>query len=127
MTMKYSFEQFYVWYQYGLTLICDRKVKFIASFKQKIFYLITKSIFCQLKYNKAFLVLKECNRMNPEHAMCVILLSKIAIENLFLVNEATEWGQKAVELTGHKNKKALIIYGSSMCIKAKLQKQLHFS
>jgi tetratricopeptide repeat protein 7 len=61
--------------------------------------------------------------MNPEHVMCVILLSKIAIENLFLVNEATEWGQKAVELTGHKNKKALIIYGSSMCIKAKLQKQ----
>ncbi len=45
MTMKYSFEQFYVWYQYGLTLICDRKVKFIVFFKQKIFYLITKSIF----------------------------------------------------------------------------------
>lgn len=61
--------------------------------------------------------------MNPEHVMCVILLSKIAIENLFLVNEATEWGQKAVELTNYKNKKALIIYGSSMCIKAKQQKQ----
>lgn len=26
MVMKFSFEQFYVWYQYGLTLICDKKV-----------------------------------------------------------------------------------------------------
>jgi hypothetical protein len=28
MTMKYSFEQFYVWYQYGLTLLCDGKVTY---------------------------------------------------------------------------------------------------
>ena len=61
--------------------------------------------------------------MNPEHAMSQILLAKIALEHLFLINEATEWAQKAVELTSFKNKKALIIYGSSMCIKAKLQKQ----
>ena len=61
--------------------------------------------------------------MNPEHVLCIILLAKIAIEHLFIVNEAVEWGQKAIELTNNKNKKALIIYGSSMCIKAKLQKQ----
>jgi hypothetical protein len=32
MTMKYSFEQFYVWYQYGLSLISDQKV-FVFSIK----------------------------------------------------------------------------------------------
>lgn len=63
MTMKYSFEQFYVWYQYGLTLICDQK------------------------FHKAFLVLKECSRMKPDHITCHLLLAKIAIENLFLVKK----------------------------------------
>ena len=31
MVMKFSFEQFYVWYQYGLTLICDKKVNYIIE------------------------------------------------------------------------------------------------
>ncbi len=35
MTMKYSFEQFYVWYQYGLSLISDQKVLFL---KELLFY-----------------------------------------------------------------------------------------
>ena len=61
--------------------------------------------------------------MNPDHVMCHILLAKLSIEHLFLVNEALECSQKALELTAHKNKKALVIYGSAMCIKAKLQKQ----
>jgi hypothetical protein len=61
MTMKYSFEQFYVWYQYGLSLISDQK------------------------YQKAYLILKECSRMDPDHTTVYLLLAKIALENLFLV------------------------------------------
>ena len=61
--MKYSFEQFYNWYQYGLTLINDQK------------------------YQKAYLVLKECVRMKPDHVPCNLLLAKLAVENLFLVSD----------------------------------------
>jgi hypothetical protein len=63
MSMKYSFEQFYVWYQYGLTLMCDQK------------------------YYKAYLVFKECARMKPNHISCHLILAKLAIENLFFVQE----------------------------------------
>lgn len=99
MAMKYSFEEFYVWYQYGLTLMCDQK------------------------YYKAYLVLKECSRMKPDHVTCHLLLAQIALEQLLLVNEALEWCAKVNQLTNNKNKKAFIIQGSSLCLKAKLQKQ----
>jgi hypothetical protein len=52
MTMKYSFEQFYVWYQYGLTLICDRKVKFIV-FKKKSFTSNYKINFLSIKVQQS--------------------------------------------------------------------------
>ena len=59
--MKYSFEQFSVWYQFGLALIADQK------------------------YHKAYLVLGECSRMDPNHVTVHLLLAKLAIENLFAV------------------------------------------
>jgi len=59
--MKYSFEQFYVWYQYGLTLVCDQK------------------------YYRAYLVFKECVRMKPTHVAIHLLLARIAVEHLFFV------------------------------------------
>lgn len=62
MAMKYSFEQFYTWYQYGLTLMCDQK-----------FY-------------RAYLVFKECVRMKPTHVPCHLLLARLAVENLFFVS-----------------------------------------
>ena len=61
MAMKYSFEKFYTWYQYGLTLMCDQK-----------FY-------------KAYLVFKECVRMKPNHLPCHLILARLAVENLFFV------------------------------------------
>ena len=97
--MKYSFEQFYVWYQYGLALISDAK------------------------YQKAYLMLKECSRMRPDHVTCHLLLAKLAIENLFLIEEAIHWCNKVLEITNNKNVKAFILLGCSLCIKAKLQKQ----
>ena len=99
MTMKYSFEQFHVWYQYGLTLLCDEK------------------------HHKAYLVLKECVRMKPDHVACHLLLARIALEDLYLVNEAIDWCHRAHELTAYNNKKVYVLFGSAMCFKAKLQKQ----
>jgi hypothetical protein len=29
--MKYSFENFHIWYQYGLNLICEEKVSFFYN------------------------------------------------------------------------------------------------
>lgn len=99
MAMKYSFEEFNIWYQYGLTLMCDQR------------------------YYKAYLVLKECNRMRPDHVTCQLLLAQIALENLLLIDDCLEWCEKVHELTDHKNKKALIINGCAFCLKAKLQNQ----
>jgi tetratricopeptide (TPR) repeat protein len=98
-TMKYSFEQFYIWYQYGLTLICDEK------------------------YQKAYLILKECIRMKPDSITCYLLLAKLAIENLFIVNEAIDWCHKALEITKNTSLKAFILLGCSFCIKAKQKNQ----
>ena len=99
MAMKYSFEEFNIWYQYGLTLMCDQK------------------------YYKAYSVLKECSRMRPEHLTCHLLLAQIALENLLLIDESLEWCIKVHDLTEYKNKKAHILYGSGLFIKAKLQNQ----
>ena len=38
MTMKYSFEQFYVWYQYGLSLMADQKVLLKIYIPQMFFF-----------------------------------------------------------------------------------------
>lgn len=94
------------------------------------------------------MVLKECSRMKPDNVTCHLLLARLALENLLLVkinifmnffqwglvfkrvffllskiNEAIEWCQKVNQMTGNKNKQALILYGSALCFKAKLQKQ----
>jgi hypothetical protein len=69
------------------------------------------------------MVLKECSRMKPDHVTCHLLLARLALENLFMVNEAVEWCQKVNALTGNKNKQSLILHGCSLCIKAKLQRQ----
>lgn len=69
------------------------------------------------------MVFKECIRMKPDHVGCHLLLARIAIEYLYLVNEAIDWCHKVHELTGYKNKKAYILFGCAMCFKAKLQKQ----
>lgn len=99
MAMKYSFEQFYVWYQYGLTLMCDQK-----------FY-------------KAYLVFKESARMKPTHIPVHLMLAKLAVEHLFFIDEAIEWSMKVIEISSTKNTKAYILLGCSLCIKAKLQKK----
>lgn len=97
--MKYSFEEFNIWYQYGLTLMCDQR------------------------YYKAYLVLKECSRMKPDHVTCHLLLAQIALENLLLIDESLEWCEIVNNITDNKNKKALIITGCALCLKAKLQYQ----
>jgi hypothetical protein len=62
----------------------QRKFVFKGFLKNKI------NNFCGFKYQKAYLVLKECNRMNPEHVTCILLLSQLAIEQLLLVS----WAEK---------------------------------
>ena len=43
--MKYSFEQFYVWYQYALTLVCDHKVKFFNRKLRFVLIFLLKALF----------------------------------------------------------------------------------
>ena len=52
-----------------------------------------------------------------------LLLAKVALENLFLIDESIEWCEKVFEMTNNKNRNAFIIYGCAMRIKAQLQKQ----
>ncbi len=61
--------------------------------------------------------------MKPDHVACHLMLARIALEYTFHIQESLEWCHKVHELTGYKNKKAYIIFGSAMCFKAILQKQ----
>lgn len=60
--------------------------------------------------------------MRPDHVTCHLLLAKLAVENLFMINDAIDWCQKVNQLTGNKSKQAMILLGCSLSIKAKQQK-----
>jgi hypothetical protein len=61
--------------------------------------------------------------MKPDHVACNLHLARIALDNLYLVDEAIERCQKINELTMNKNKKSFILYGCALSFKAKMQKQ----
>ena len=76
--------------------------------------------------------------MKPEHLITIILLAKLALENLLLVSiergrvkpielylkidEAIDWSKKVLEIN-ENNLKGNIIFGCSLIKKAYLEKQ----
>lgn len=97
--MKFSFEKFHIWYQYGLSLMSSKK------------------------YQKAYSVLTECNRINSTHLNCLLLLAQLALQHLFLLDEAVKWSDLAIEISHKNSLKAFILKGCSLVTKAQLQKQ----
>jgi tetratricopeptide repeat protein 7 len=97
--MKFSFEKFHIWYQYGLSLMSSRK------------------------YLKAYSVFIECNRINSKHLNCLLLLAQLALQHLFLIEEAIKWSDLAIELNHENNLKPFILKGCSILTRAHLQKQ----
>ncbi|ELT88701.1 hypothetical protein CAPTEDRAFT_175698 [Capitella teleta] len=74
--MKFSFDEFHIWYQFALSLICANQV-------------------C-----RAFLVLKECLRLQPTNAVILLLAAKLCYENLHLYSEGIEFSQQVIESVG---------------------------
>ena len=86
MSMKYSFEQFYVWYQYGLTLMCDQKVKIFHTYVIFICYFFKNCVFAVLQ--SLFGIQRVCPHESKARCMCFIngenCLGKFILRNKFI-------------------------------------------
>jgi len=71
--MKFSFEDFHVWYQFGLSLICAGK------------------------YPRALLVLDECAKMQPKNYQVRLMASRICLERLNKLEVAFQYAEEAAE------------------------------
>ena len=67
MSMKYSFEQFYVWYQYGLTLMCDQNVKI---FRNDVILSFDIQYFVIVVLQSLFGVQRVCPHESKARCMC---------------------------------------------------------
>uniref|UniRef100_T1IQL9 Tetratricopeptide repeat protein 7 N-terminal domain-containing protein n=1 Tax=Strigamia maritima TaxID=126957 RepID=T1IQL9_STRMM len=72
-SMKFSFEEFHIWFQFGLSLIAANK------------------------HGRAILVLKECIRLESNNALPCLLASKICLENLNMIDDGISYALQAFE------------------------------
>ncbi|XP_038072216.1 tetratricopeptide repeat protein 7B-like isoform X2 [Patiria miniata] len=73
-TMKFSYQEFHMWYQFALALISAGR------------------------YTRALLVLRECATMQPKNELVLLQAAKICLEKLNMINEGIEFAEKAVAL-----------------------------
>ncbi|XP_022104824.1 tetratricopeptide repeat protein 7B-like isoform X2 [Acanthaster planci] len=73
-TMKFSYQEFHMWYQFALALISAGR------------------------HTRALLVLRECATMQPENGPVLLQATKICLEKLNMINEGIEFAEKAVAL-----------------------------
>ncbi|XP_005109408.1 tetratricopeptide repeat protein 7B isoform X2 [Aplysia californica] len=100
--MRFSFEEFHIWYQYANSLISSHK------------------------HAHALLVLAECHRLAP-HDTCVCLqAAQLCYEHLQIYQQGLEWSERAVECTGsqHHLSRAHMALGTGLCLVAKDSKLL---
>jgi tetratricopeptide (TPR) repeat protein len=77
--MRFSCEEFHIWYQFALSLMCSEK------------------------YVRAYLVLKECIRLDPKNIVVYLQAAKLCYECLDMVPDGIEYCQKAIDLSqGHQ-------------------------
>jgi hypothetical protein len=78
--MKFSFDEFHIWYQFALSLICAGKVRY-----NLIYFGRPSPSPDYLQFSRARLVLKECLNLQPTNPVILLLASKLCFENLHLV------------------------------------------
>lgn len=72
--MKFSFNEFHIWYQFALSLMCSQK------------------------YTRSYLVLKECIKLEPQNTTLYMLAAKLCYEHLNLVEDGIQHSEKAIEI-----------------------------
>ncbi|XP_064623733.1 tetratricopeptide repeat protein 7B-like isoform X2 [Lineus longissimus] len=94
--MKFSFDEFHIWYQFALSLICSEK------------------------YTRAVLVLDECSRLNPQDPVIYLQKADIYFYHLHMFDKGIEAAEAAVAL-GECHPlaaRACVVLGSGYGLKA---------
>ncbi|KAI0239521.1 Tetratricopeptide repeat protein 7B [Lamellibrachia satsuma] len=94
--MRFSFEEFHIWYQFGLSLMCSQK------------------------YSQAVLVFKECMRLEPGNAVVPLLIAKVCYEHLHMWDEGIEAAAQAMKCECDRQllAKSYVMHGVGYCLKA---------
>eukprot|EP00058_Branchiostoma_floridae_P027754 XP_002613245.1 hypothetical protein BRAFLDRAFT_68209 [Branchiostoma floridae] len=72
-TMKFGFDEFHLWYQFGLSLLAAGK------------------------YARAVRVLKECHTIQPDNPTVCLFVAKLCIEHLHQLEDAVIYSKKVIE------------------------------
>ncbi|KAL3316719.1 hypothetical protein Ciccas_004626 [Cichlidogyrus casuarinus] len=104
-SLKFSFEEFHTWYQYGLSLIASKE------------------------YYRAYLVLRECQRIKLNKPGPYLFAASLCFAHLKLIEEGTELISKAVEVCSQINEPCLLsrahlIMGWGYCLASQETKML---
>ncbi|KAK2192924.1 hypothetical protein NP493_20g07035 [Ridgeia piscesae] len=94
--MRFSFEEFHIWYQFGLSLLCSQK------------------------YSQAVLVLRECMHLEADNAVVPLLIAKVCYEHLHRWDEGIEASGLAMKCTSDRQllAKSYVLHGVGFCLKA---------
>uniref|UniRef100_A0A5K3FTQ9 TTC7_N domain-containing protein n=2 Tax=Mesocestoides corti TaxID=53468 RepID=A0A5K3FTQ9_MESCO len=73
--LKFSYEEFQIWYQFALSLIASQK------------------------YYRAYLILRECQRIDPEKPSIYLLASSLCLGHLHLIEEGILFAASGVKVS----------------------------
>ncbi|KAI3388371.1 hypothetical protein SNEBB_003731 [Seison nebaliae] len=77
-SMRFSFENFHIWYQFSLIL-------YTSGERQR-----------------SYLMLKQCHKMDRSNVQILLHLGRMAFEDFGWLNESTHWLQEAISLYKHQ-------------------------
>nr|CDS15355.1 tetratricopeptide repeat protein 7B [Echinococcus granulosus] len=72
--LKFSYQEFQIWYQFALSLVASQK------------------------YYRAYLVLRECQRIDPSNPSICLLASSLCLGRLHLIEEGIFFAKNGVEI-----------------------------
>lgn len=70
--MKVAFEEFHLWFQFGLSLISAGK------------------------YHRALMVLKQCHQLRPEDSLVCLYAAKLCFNSLHMIDEGIKFAKKVI-------------------------------
>ncbi|KAL7053234.1 hypothetical protein AAHC03_025561 [Spirometra sp. Aus1] len=81
--LKFAYCEFQIWYQFALSLISSRK------------------------YYRAYLILRECQRIDPNKPSIYLLASSLCLGHLHLIEEGMIFASKGIEVTSKSDEPSL--------------------
>ncbi|ESN96277.1 hypothetical protein HELRODRAFT_107437 [Helobdella robusta] len=72
--MKFSFNEFHIWFQFVLSLVCSQK------------------------FSRAYFVLKECMKLSPENPTLYMMAAKLCYEHLNLVDDGIKHSEEVIRI-----------------------------